>query len=209
MVNTTDQGVNNVSINNNQKQIPNALQSAQGQSDYGFITKSKLFAFFSEGCPTMLLKPSLIFPIVDAREEPLIITRNKSQMPCSQRRASRTMVSSQSLSHLFFSLKVVPRCCWNPAWYFQLLMPEKSQWNKRFILDRSCHSEVKMTFISRAYTMTGVIFRTWQQELSKVEWNCSNGARRASFEAAKQHAMLHGPFKLYSKTECNMVLGAN
>jgi len=105
-----------------------------------------------------------------------------------------------------FSLKAVPRCCWNPAWYYQLLMPEKSQWNKRFILDRSCHSEAKMTFISRAYTMTGVIFRTWQQELSKVEWNCSNGARRASFEAAKQHAMLHGPFKLYSKTECNMVL---
>ena len=71
MVNTTDQGVNNVSINNNQKQIPNALQSAQGQSDYGFITKSKSFVFFSEGCPTMLLKPSLIFPIVDAREEPV------------------------------------------------------------------------------------------------------------------------------------------
>lgn len=138
---------------------------------------------------------------------PWIKSRNKFQIPYSQRRASRAVVSS--LSHLFFSLKAVPRCCWNPAWYFQLLMPEKNHWNKRFILDRSCHSEVKMTFISRAYTMTGVIFRTWQQELSKVEWNCSNGARRASFEAAKQHAMLHGPFKLYSKNECNMVLCVN
>ena len=140
---------------------------------------------------------------------PCKIFRNKSQMPWSRRRASRAAVSLLNPSHLFFSLKAVPRCCWNPAWYFQLLMPEKSQWNKRFILDRSCHSEAKMTFISRAYTMTGVIFRTWQQELSKVEWNCSNGARRASFEAAKQHAMLHGPFKLYPKTECNKVLCVN
>jgi len=61
-----------VSMNNIQKQIPNALQSAQGQSGSGFITKSKSFVFFfSEGCPTILLKPSLIFPIVDAREEPV------------------------------------------------------------------------------------------------------------------------------------------
>jgi hypothetical protein len=58
-------------MNNVQKQIPNALKSEQGRSYSGLNTKSEVICFPSEGCPTMLLKPGLIFPIVDAREEPV------------------------------------------------------------------------------------------------------------------------------------------
>jgi len=48
-----------------------------------------------------------------------------------------------------------------------------------------------MTFSSGSHTVAGAIFRTWLQELSKVAPAAK--CQRLGFEAAKQHATLHGP----------------